>query len=178
MEEKRKIVSDILGGYNRRGNEHLYHCPYCKHHKKKMSINFAQGVFKCWVCDTRGKNIYRIVRKFGNYNQRQKWLELEGRLDLTEFDKLFNELNEIEIEQVIDLPKEMISLCRRIVSEQVYDEQRLPLLLEQTRKIGFGEDFNAQFFCLLEFAACTLAGNKKIRLFGYAGRRTATVLRN
>ena len=55
----------------------------------------------------------QIVRKFGNYNQRQKWLELEGRLDLTEFDKLFNELNEIEVEQVIDLPKEMISLCNK-----------------------------------------------------------------
>jgi len=113
MEEKRKIVSDILGGYSRRGDEHLYSCPYCNHHKRKMSVNFVQNVFKCWVCDTRGKNIYRIVRKHGNYNQRQKWLELDGRLDLTEFDKLFNEINEVEVEQVIDLPKEMISLCNK-----------------------------------------------------------------
>jgi DNA primase len=78
-----------------------------------MSVNFAQGMFKCWVCDTRGKNIYRIVRKFGNYNQRQKWLQLEGRLDLSEFDKIFQGLQEEVVDQVIDLPKEMISLCNK-----------------------------------------------------------------
>ena len=111
MEEKVKIVTDILGSYRKLGNEHLYHCPYCGHHKKKMSVNFVLNAFKCWVCDTRGKNIYRIVRKFGNYNQRQKFLELQGRLDLTEFDNLFKELNNEEEEQTVDLPKEFISLC-------------------------------------------------------------------
>lgn len=113
MEEKRKIVTDILGSYRRVGNEHLYHCPYCGHHKKKMSVNFVLNAFKCWVCDTRGKNIYRMVRKFGNYNQRQKFLELQGRLDLTEFDNLFKELNNEEELQTIDLPKEFISLCNK-----------------------------------------------------------------
>ena len=78
-----------------------------------MSVNFAQGMFKCWVCDTRGKNIYRMVRKFGNYNQRQKWLQLEGRLDLSEFDKIFEGLQEEETEQVVELPKEMVSLCNK-----------------------------------------------------------------
>ena len=45
MEEKRKILTDILGSYQRKGDEHLYHCPYCNHHKKKLSVNFAIGVF-------------------------------------------------------------------------------------------------------------------------------------
>ena len=111
MEEKRKIVTDILGSYRRVGNEHLYHCPYCGHHKKKMSVNFVLNAFKCWVCDTRGKNIYRMVRKFGNYNQRQKFLELQGRLDLSEFDDLFKELNDEDAAQTVELPKEFISLC-------------------------------------------------------------------
>ncbi len=113
MDEKRKIVTDILGSYRRVGNEHLYHCPYCGHHKKKMSVNFVLNAFKCWVCDTRGKNIYRMVRKFGNYNQRQKFLELQGRLDLTEFDNLFKELNDEVVEQTVELPKEFISLCNK-----------------------------------------------------------------
>ena len=52
-----------------------------------------------------------MVRKFGNYNQRQKWLQLEGRLDLSEFDKIFQGLQEEELDQVVDLPEEMISLC-------------------------------------------------------------------
>lgn len=113
MEEKRKILTDILGSYYRKGNEHLYHCPYCKHHKKKLSVNFANGFFKCWVCDVRGKNIYRIVRSYGEYKQRQRWLELDGRLDLKDFDKIYNEVNEIEEEPTCDLPSEMISLCNK-----------------------------------------------------------------
>ena len=113
MNDKRKIVTDILGSYRRAGDEHLYHCPFCKHHKKKMSVNFSINSFKCWDCDARGKNIYRLVRKFGNYQQRQKYLELQGRLDLSEFDSFFNEMNDIEEKQIIDLPPEFVSLCNR-----------------------------------------------------------------
>ena len=113
MVEKKKIISDILGYYSRRGDEHLYACPYCDHHKRKLSVNFDKGFFKCWVCDSRGKNLYRIVRKFGTYDQRQKWLELDGRLDLSEFDKMFAALNDEVQDQVIDLPEEFISLCNR-----------------------------------------------------------------
>ena len=113
MEEKLKIVRDILGEYRQSSNEFLFHCPFCGHHKKKMSVNFAINAYKCWVCDTRGKNIYRLVRKFGSYQQKQKWLELEGRLDLSEFDKMFMEMNDEEIEQVTDLPPEFVSLCNK-----------------------------------------------------------------
>ena len=113
IEDKRKIVTQILGSYYQKGDEYLYHCPFCNHHKKKMSVNFVSGFYKCWVCDARGKNIYRIVRKFGNYQQRQKFLELQGRLDLNEFEDLFNELNDVEEKQRIDLPEEFISLCNR-----------------------------------------------------------------
>lgn len=108
IEDKRQIVTQVLGSYYQKGDEHLYHCPYCNHHKKKMSVNFANGYWKCWICDARGKNIYRIVRKFGTYQQRQKYLELQGRLDLNEFDNLFRELNSIEEKQHIDLPEEFI----------------------------------------------------------------------
>ena len=113
MEEKLRIIKDILGGYRQSSNEFLFQCPFCGHHKKKMSVNFAINAYKCWVCDTRGKNIYRLVRKFGSYQQKQKWLELEGRLDLSEFDKMFMEMNDEEIEQVTDLPPEFVSLCNK-----------------------------------------------------------------
>ncbi len=113
MTEKQSIINNILGGYKRVSGECLYSCPYCGHHKKKMSINFAKNAFKCWVCDERGKNIYRIVRKFGNYQQRQRWLELDGRLDLSEFDKLFMALNDEKIEPIAELPPEFVSLCNK-----------------------------------------------------------------
>ena len=113
MLEKRKIINDILGSSRRVNDEHLFHCPYCGHHKRKMSINFAKNAFKCWVCDTRGKNIYRIVRKFGSYQQKQKWLKLDGRLDLSEFDNFFMQVNNEDMEETIDLPIEFISLCNK-----------------------------------------------------------------
>ena len=106
-------MTEVLGSYRRSNDEYLFHCPYCNHHKKKMSVNFSVNAFKCWVCDQRGKNIYRLVRKFGNYKQRQQYLELIGRLDLSEFDKILNEINEVEEQQVIDLPDEFTSLCNR-----------------------------------------------------------------
>ena len=113
MEEKLRIVRDILGDYRQSSNEFLFHCPYCHHHKKKMSVNFGINSWKCWVCDERGKNIYRLVRKFGTYQQKQKWLELDGRLDLSEFDKMFMEMNDEEIVQVTELPESFTSLCNK-----------------------------------------------------------------
>jgi DNA primase len=111
MEEKLKIAQEILGDYRRSSNEFLFYCPFCKHHKKKLSLNFGLNAWKCWVCDARGKNIYRLVRKFGTYQQKQKWLELDGRLDLTEFDKIFMEINDLEETVTTELPPEFISLC-------------------------------------------------------------------
>ena len=113
IEDKRKIVTQILGPYWQKGDEHLYHCPYCGHHKKKMSINFSNGYWKCWVCDTRGKNIYRIVRKFGNYQQRQKYRELQGLVDLTDFEEMFKEYNNIEEKQILEMPEGFVSLCNK-----------------------------------------------------------------
>ena len=113
MEEKLRITHEILGSSRRVRDEYLFSCPYCNHHKKKLSINFAKGYWKCWVCDTRGKSIYRIVRKFGTYQQRQKWLELEGRLDLNEFENIFAEMNDVVEEHTIALPEEFVSLCNK-----------------------------------------------------------------
>ena len=113
LEDKKRIVTNILGSYHQKGEEFLYHCPYCNHHKKKMSINFSKNMAKCWICDTRHKNIYRIVRKFGSYQQREKYRELQGMVDLSDFEQLFKEYNEIEDKQIIELPKEFISLCNK-----------------------------------------------------------------
>ena len=52
-----------------------------------------------------------MVRKFGNYKQRQQYLELTGRLDLSEFDKIINEINDVKEKQLVDLPEEFVSLC-------------------------------------------------------------------
>ena len=64
--EKVAILKDFLGGYNKTGQEHLFACPKCNHHKEKLSVNIDKDVFKCWICDYRGNSIYRLVRKYAS----------------------------------------------------------------------------------------------------------------
>jgi DNA primase len=110
ISEKIKIVSDVLGYPKRQSSEHLYTCPYCNHHKKKFSVNFDRNVFKCWVCDARGRNIRRVIRRFGSFTQLKEWDKLSGIVDHSrlEFD-LFAEEEEQQ-EQIISLPKEFKTL--------------------------------------------------------------------
>ena len=34
----------------RKGTDAVYHCPSCKHYKRKLEINLHTGKYKCWVC--------------------------------------------------------------------------------------------------------------------------------
>jgi len=76
-----------------------------------MSVNLDKGYFKCWVCDTRGKNVYRIIRKFGDHHQKKEWSALTAQVDYTQLEDIFGE--SVEVKQVIDLPKEFVSLANR-----------------------------------------------------------------
>ena len=77
LESKLNILEEILGAYYKSGDsEYLFYCPRCEHHKRKLSINIEKKVFKCWVCEYSGINLYRLVRKYGNFAQRKKWVEL------------------------------------------------------------------------------------------------------
>ena len=112
MSEKFSLISGILGRYYKSGDEYLYSCPYCKCHKHKFSINIEKNVYKCWICDTRGKNLYRIVRRFGTFSQQEKWKELTGQKeDINNFDSLFEpDFNEEKIEQILEIPEGFHSL--------------------------------------------------------------------
>lgn len=109
ISEKLRIVESFLGDYHKTGNEYLYFCPFCKHHKRKMSLNFAKGKYKCWVCDVSG-NIRKLVRKKANYESFQKWKMLDGEVDLnTNLDDLFAESVETS-EEILSLPEKFVSL--------------------------------------------------------------------
>jgi len=112
LPERRKlnILSDILGYSYKSGSELLFSCPQCKHHKRKLSVNIEKDAFKCWICDYHGRSLRRLVRRYGNYNQRSEWSDLTGRVDLGSFgEDLFSE-DVLEEEQKVTLPEEFISL--------------------------------------------------------------------
>ena len=109
--EKLRILREILGHNHKSNEERLFRCPYCEHHKPKLSVNIGKNVYKCWVCDTRGQNIYHLVRRFGAYKHRQDWLQFEEEVDYSAFEELFGKREEPD--QVVPLPKEYISLANK-----------------------------------------------------------------
>ena len=109
--EAKKVLHETLGNFTDKGNELLFACPSCRHHKRKFSVNLDKNVYKCWVCDYRGRSLRRIVRRFGTYTQLQKWDQVTNRTDLERFADLFVEPECQESPAKVELPEEFISLC-------------------------------------------------------------------
>ncbi len=116
LSEKVKVVKNILGYYKQQSDEYLFRCPYCKHHKNKLSVNFDANVYKCWICDSRGKNIRRLVRRFGDINDLSAWDALNG-YDFANsndtLEKLLFDDKEVKVRQVIDMPIGFRTLTKR-----------------------------------------------------------------
>ena len=109
----KKILYETLGHFSDKGSELLFSCPACGHHKRKFSINLDKNVFKCWVCDYHGRNIRRVIRRFGSYIQLQKWDQITDRSDITRFAELFMDEQSGEGEAKIELPQEFVSLANK-----------------------------------------------------------------
>jgi len=109
--KKLKVLTNVLGPAYKSSNEYLFTCPYCKHHKRKFSVNVAKGYYKCWICDTRGKNIYRVIRRFGNHHDKAAWREFTDAVDFNKLEDLFAEF--VEEKQVLEIPESFVSLANK-----------------------------------------------------------------
>jgi len=111
--EKVRILRNVLGHSHDRGDEHLFTCPYCRHHKRKFSVNIEKNYFKCWICDKRGRNVGRVIRKFGTLTNFREWQDLVGKVNLSDFDDLFAKKEKEEVEIILNLPDEFCSLANK-----------------------------------------------------------------
>ena len=110
--EALKILYEVVGDHRQTSkNEHYFKCPACDHYKYKLAVNLDKNVFHCWVCDYRGRNIRRLIRRFGSYLQLQKWDAISDRTDLERFADLFMEPVSREDKTKVELPEEFRSLC-------------------------------------------------------------------
>ena len=120
--KKLRILAEILGSSYNVGSEHLFLCPKCSHHKKKLSVNIEKDKFKCWVCEYSGSTIYRLVRRLGTFKHKQEWASFCENISLSSFDQqMLDGLNNISTsisnEQCTPLPPEFISLTGRNLSD-------------------------------------------------------------
>ena len=112
-QQAKKILHETFGYCSDKGNELLFSCPACRHHKRKLSVNLDKNAFKCWICDYRGRSIRHLVRRFGTYTQLQRWDEVAGRTDLSQFDFLFMDKDRHGDGQKIELPQEFETLTSK-----------------------------------------------------------------
>lgn len=60
------LLDDVLGQHDEKSKGNLaYHCPFCRHRKKKLEIQPELGAWACWVCGSKGKTIYSLFKKIG-----------------------------------------------------------------------------------------------------------------
>lgn len=107
LERKRKIVTNFLGYPYKSSEEFLFKCPKCNHHKRKLSVNFDKNVFKCWICDYSGKNIFYLVRSHGSATDKESWKKVANVVD---FSSSENQKEEI----TVYLPPEFLTLTGKV----------------------------------------------------------------
>lgn len=61
--------------YSHNTQEALFYCPYCKHHKPKLSINLESDKWRCFPCGKGGYHLYDIVKRFASAADVKKYLE-------------------------------------------------------------------------------------------------------
>jgi len=58
------ILDNVIGSHRSQGrNEYLFFCPFCSHHKPKLAVNVETGRWHCWVCDSRGRSLFSLLKK-------------------------------------------------------------------------------------------------------------------
>lgn len=108
--KKINILKSFLGTPSRSSSELLFYCPKCKHHKKKLSVNLNKNKFKCWICDYKGNDISRLVRRWGSFSEQKEWpdfIDTKTREDL--LDIILGKQKKEET-TIVELPKEFVSL--------------------------------------------------------------------
>jgi len=46
----------------KQGQEVIYNCPFCHHHKPKLQISLLSQKWHCWVCDKKGRSLYTLLK--------------------------------------------------------------------------------------------------------------------
>lgn len=70
------LLQSLLGEYKIHGNnESSFHCPFCHHKKKKLDINLFSGKWHCWICNSKGYNLFQLFDLLNSSNDQVSQLK-------------------------------------------------------------------------------------------------------
>ena len=110
-------------------------CPVCKSHNKdkfKLAIGIEKGMYHCWVCETKGKNIGQLALKYSTQKKASTELYSYFKTDKE------NEQLRIEEKTIVKLPKDF-----RLIATNRCHEAKLARSYLKNR--GFKEEDIWQF---------------------------------
>ena len=58
------LLESLLGKSKtaRGGDEAVFSCPNCNHHKKKLTLNKLTQKYQCWVCGFKGARALQLLK--------------------------------------------------------------------------------------------------------------------
>jgi len=134
MQEKLSLLKSVLGDCWNNNEEYLFFCPECNHEKRKLSVNIQKEVFKCWICDYRGKSIKKLLRKHASQEQFSQWLNITNQIDLSKYEYIFQDAPKVKNNTPnLELPAEFKSILDKKNKNKASEPMKY--LLE--RNIGF-----------------------------------------
>jgi DNA primase len=120
--KKLNILKNVLGDCEKISSEVLFTCPFCNHHKKKLSVNIAKNAWKCWVCDSSGKKVFSLIKRFGEQEEINRWIALDKTIKIDDFDQQILDLfsKKTKKKQSLQLPSDYIFLGRKDLPSDSY----------------------------------------------------------
>ena len=149
MSINKRLISTLkleLGSQHKQVNkgEVLFKCPFCHHHKLKMSVNLDPnksqfGYWKCWVCDQAGKSLWTLLGRVGmsGHTKHELTRNLKS-LNRFSWKPTSGSQDDEKQDQCLSLPKEFKPLWR-IFEGQSSMSYRYAINYLKKRGIGMGQ---------------------------------------
>lgn len=126
MKEERllTLLETLLGRSQsaRGGEEAVFHCPKCNHHKKKLTFNKSSQKFQCWVCNFKGHRALQILKVAkAPYNLYQELKEIDKQYN-------FKTPKKAKKEEIVSLPPSFNEIWR---SDSIHSKNAYNYLLKR-----------------------------------------------
>jgi transcription elongation factor Elf1 len=110
------VLEEVLGSSESAGKSDIvFHCPFCNHHKKKLSVNLTNQKYHCWICETKGRSIVNLFYKCGAAKN-----QIEQLKNVLEYYQMKNDSLIDTPTNLLKLPDEYLSL-HKVPNKTVLD---------------------------------------------------------